>query len=197
MGVIFAVGGLAVMTRTWVILDGGWVGAVPKPLQFLSGAILALFGFFLVIPGLLWMRGAQLPVVHFEPDHVAIRGSMIPKTFVVDRDAVSEVFVLNISNIGHELGIWPMVLIRTAEGRGSGVQYLYDGDPAELAADVARWASVRVGSTRRGIFWEANEGEMPRRRRLIPGPTPQHDAGTPAGAVRAARTSSPGVSCKR
>jgi len=151
LGVFGIAGGLAIVTRTGVSLDTGWTGHVPKPLQSVIGAGLLLLGLYLVGAALVWMlsprHGPRTPVVQFQRDHVAIRGCLLPRTFVVDRRAVTEVQVKVINQtFGHLLGMGPMVIIRTADGRGKGIQHLYEGDPASLATDIARWASVPVSS---------------------------------------------------
>jgi len=151
LGVFALVGGLAVLTRTGVSLDTGWTGHVPRPLQSIIGAGSLLLGCYLTGSALVWMfwpaRGPRPPVVQFEADCVAIRGSLLPRTFVIDRGSVTEVRLRVINErFGHLLGLGPMVIVRTADGRGRGVQHLYEGDPSSLASDVAAWASVPMGS---------------------------------------------------
>ena len=110
-------------------LDKGWVGAVPEPLRPVIGSLVVLIGLLLSIPGLLWMlvplRGARTPVVHFESTHIEIRGSLVPTTFVVDRDRVLEVHQWTFGDqFGRSFGIWPMVVVSLAsqKERNAGIR---------------------------------------------------------------------------
>lgn len=106
------------------------------------------------------LQGPRPAVVRFTPDRLEIRNPIVPVTLAVDRDKVVDVFLWHLAeNVGGGLGMWPMVIVRTFDGRGRGVQHTYAGSAADLADEVAAWASVTRSESRRGLMALTPTGE--------------------------------------